>query len=109
MIVCMTMLGPLSRLWVISCDVDIGPLAKVMPENESGLAPAMGLDGAVWRSGSTDMGLNQNQRLCGLLMVWEIAENVFDSADRVFLMVVVHLSGMRKSMEDQLCLILCVK
>ena len=27
-----------------------------------------------------DMGLNLNQRLCGLLMVWEIAENGFDSA-----------------------------
>ena len=25
----------------------------------------------------TDMGLNQNQRLCGILMVWEITENGF--------------------------------
>ena len=52
MTVCMTMLGPLSRLWVIGCDVDIGPLAKVKEENGSGLALAMGLDDAVWRSGS---------------------------------------------------------
>ena len=27
-----------------------------------------------------DVGLNLNQRLCGLLMVWEIAENSFDGA-----------------------------
>ena len=47
----MTVLGPLARLWVKSCDVDMGPLAKVKPENGSGLALAMGLDGAMWRSG----------------------------------------------------------
>ena len=41
--------------------------------------------------------------------MWEITENGFDGTDRVFRMVVVHLSGVRKSMEDQLCLILCVK
>ena len=29
----------------------------------------------------TDIGLNMNQRLCGLLMVWEIAENSFDGVD----------------------------
>ena len=51
MIVCMTMLGPLSKLWVTGCDVDMGPLAKVRPENGSGFALAMGLDGAMWRSG----------------------------------------------------------
>ena len=28
----------------------------------------------------TGMGLNMNQRLCVLLMVWEIAENGFDDA-----------------------------
>ena len=39
------MLGPLPRLWVIGWDVDMGPLTKVMPENGSGLALAMGLDG----------------------------------------------------------------
>ena len=52
MTVCMTMLGPLAKLWVTSCDVDMGPLAKVRRENGSGFALAMGLDGAVWRSGS---------------------------------------------------------
>ena len=52
MIVCMTVLGPLVGLLVTSCGVEMGPLAKVMPKNGSGLAPAMGLDGAVWRSGS---------------------------------------------------------
>ena len=52
MTICMTMLGKLTRLWVTSCDVDMGPLAKVKPENGSGFALAMGLDGAVWRSGS---------------------------------------------------------
>ena len=52
MTVCMTMLGPLSMLWVIGCDVDMGPLAKVKPKNGSELVLAMGLDGAVWRSGS---------------------------------------------------------
>ena len=51
MIVCMTMLGPLVKLWVIGCDVDMGPLAKVKSENGSGFALAMGLDGTVWRSG----------------------------------------------------------
>ena len=52
MIVCMTMLGLLAKLWVIGCDVDVGPLAEVRPKNGSGFALAMGLDGAVWRFGS---------------------------------------------------------
>ena len=52
MIVCITFLGPLSRLWVIGWDVDMGPLAKVMSENGSRFALAMGLDGVVWRYGS---------------------------------------------------------
>ena len=52
MIVYMTMLGLLSTLWVTSCDVDMGPLAKVRPENGFGFAVSMGLDGVVWRSGS---------------------------------------------------------
>ena len=52
MTVCMTMLGPLAKLWVTSCDVDMGPLAKVRLENGSRFALAMGLDGAVWRSSS---------------------------------------------------------
>ena len=52
MIVCMTMLGILAGLLVTTCGVDMGPLAMAMPKNGSGFAPAMGLDGAVWRSGS---------------------------------------------------------
>ena len=52
MIVYMTVLGPLAKLWVIGCDVDMGPLAMVMPENGFGFAPTMGLDGVVWTSGS---------------------------------------------------------
>ena len=50
--VCMTVLGPPTRLWVTGCGVDMGPLAKVMPENGFGFALAMGLDGVVCRSGS---------------------------------------------------------
>ena len=34
------------------CGVDMGPLAMAMLKNGSGFAPAMGLDGAVWRSSS---------------------------------------------------------
>ena len=56
-----------------------------------------------------DMGLNQNQRLCGPLTVWEITESSFDYVDQVFQMVVVRLLGMRKIVEDQLCLLLCMK
>ena len=52
MTVCITLLGPLSRLWVIGWDVDMGPLATVIPKNGSRFALAKGLDGAVWRSGS---------------------------------------------------------
>ena len=52
MIVCMTMLGPLARLWVTGFNVDMGQLAMVMLKNGSGFALAMGLDGAVWRSSS---------------------------------------------------------
>ena len=51
MTIYMTMLGPLAKLWVTGCDVDMGPLAKVRPKNESGFALAMGLNGAVWKSG----------------------------------------------------------
>ena len=50
MTVCMTMLGPLAGLLVIVYGVDMGPLAIAMPENGSGFAPTMGLDGAVCRS-----------------------------------------------------------
>ena len=52
MIVCMTVLGQLAKLWVTGCDVDMGLLAKVRPKNGSGFALAMGLDGAMWRFGS---------------------------------------------------------
>ena len=52
MIVYMTMLGPLDKLWVTGCDVDMGPLTKVRPKNGSRFVLAMGLDGAVWRSSS---------------------------------------------------------
>ena len=52
MTVCMTMLGPPAGLLVTGCGVDLGPLAMVMPKNGSGFAPAVGLDGAVWRSSS---------------------------------------------------------
>ena len=52
MTVCMTVLGPLARLWVTVCDVGMGPLAMGMPKNRSRFALAMGLDGAVWRSSS---------------------------------------------------------
>ena len=48
MTVCMTVLGPPAGLLV--CAVYMGPLAMVVLENGSGFAPAMGLDGAVWRS-----------------------------------------------------------
>ena len=51
----------------------------------------------------TDMGLNLNQRLCGLLMVWEITENGFDGVCLMSQMVVFHLLGVRKSVGDQLC------
>ena len=52
MTVCMIVLGPPTELWVTGFDVDMGPLAMAMLENGSGFAPAMVLDGAVWRSGS---------------------------------------------------------
>ena len=52
MIVCIAVLGPLARLWVIGCGVDMGPLVKVMPKNGSRFALAIGLDGVVCRSSS---------------------------------------------------------
>ena len=57
----------------------------------------------------TNTGLNQNQRWCGPLMVWDITKNGFDGADQVFQMVVVHLLGVRKIVKDQLCSLLCMK
>ena len=44
MTICITVLGPFARLWVTGYEG--------MLENGSGFALAMGLDGAVWRSGS---------------------------------------------------------
>ena len=55
------------------------------------------------------MGLNQNQRLCGPMTVWDTIESGFDGSDQVFQMVVVRLLGVRKIMEDQLCSLLCMK
>ena len=52
MTVCMIVLGPPIGLLVTGCGVDMGPLAMDMPKNGSRFAPAMGLDGVVWRSGS---------------------------------------------------------
>ena len=52
MTVCMTVLGPLAGLLVIVCGVDMGPLAIAMPKNGPRFALAMGIDGAVCRSGS---------------------------------------------------------
>ena len=52
MTIYMTVLGPLARLWVIGCDVDMGPLAMGMPKNGYGFALSMGLNGAIWRSSS---------------------------------------------------------
>ena len=43
------------------------------------------------------------------MMVWEITKNGIDSADQVFQMGVVHLLGVRKIVEDQLCSLLCMK
>ena len=49
--VCMTVLGTPTGLWVNGCDLDMGPLAMAMPKKGSGFAPAMGLNGAMWRYG----------------------------------------------------------
>ena len=47
----------------------------------------------------TDMGLNLNQRLCGLLMVWEVVENGLDDVGSTTRIVVVRLL----SVTDQFC------
>ena len=52
MMVCMTMLGPPLRVLVVMWGVDMGPLPITKPKNGSEFAPAMGLDGAVCKSGS---------------------------------------------------------
>ena len=52
MTVCMIMLGPPAGVLVMVCGVDMGPLAITTAKNGSRFVPAMGLDGAVCRSGS---------------------------------------------------------
>ena len=52
MTACMTMLGPLARVLVVVWGVDMGPLPITKPKNGSRFALAVGLDGAVCRSGS---------------------------------------------------------
>ena len=52
MTVCITILGPLAELVVVVWGVDMGPLPIALPENGSGFAPAIGLDGVVCKSGS---------------------------------------------------------
>ena len=52
MMVCMTMMGLPVGVLVVVWGVDMGPLPITKPENGFGFAPAMGLDGAVCRSGS---------------------------------------------------------
>ena len=51
MMVCMTMLGPSTEVLVVVWGVDMGPLLITKLENGSEFAPAMGLDGAVCKSG----------------------------------------------------------
>ena len=50
-----------------------------------------------------DMGLNLNQMLYGLLMVWEVIENGLDDVGLMTQTMVVCLLGVRKSMRDKLC------
>ena len=57
----------------------------------------------------TDMGLNLNQSLCGLLMVWKVIENGLNDFSLMTHTVVVCLLGVRKSMRDQILSILYVK
>ena len=52
MTVCMIVLGPPVEVLVLVWGVDMGSLPITMPENGFGFAPAMGLDGAVCKSGS---------------------------------------------------------
>ena len=48
----MTVLGPPTRVFVVVWGMDMGPLPITKSKNGSGFALAMGLDGAVCRSGS---------------------------------------------------------
>ena len=48
----MIVLGPPAGVLVVVWGMDVGPLPITNPENGSGFAPAMGLDGVVCRFGS---------------------------------------------------------
>ena len=52
MMVFMTVLGPPAGVLVVVWGMDMGPLPITKPENGSGFAPAMGIDGAVCNFGS---------------------------------------------------------
>ena len=51
MTVCMTVLGPLAGMLEVVWGMDVDPLPITKPKNGSRFAPAMGLDGAMCRSG----------------------------------------------------------
>ena len=51
MMVCLTMLGPPVGVLVVVCGFDMGPLVITTLKTGSRFAPAMGLDGAMCRSG----------------------------------------------------------
>ena len=52
MTVCMIVIGPPIGVLVVVWGMNMGPLPITKPENGSGFAPAMGLDGAMCKSGS---------------------------------------------------------
>ena len=52
MTLCMTVLGPLARVFLVVWGMYMGPLPITKMENGSEFAPTMGLDGAVCRYGS---------------------------------------------------------
>ena len=52
MMIFMTVLGSPAEVLVVVWGVDMGPLPLTKPENGSGFALAMGLDGAVCKSRS---------------------------------------------------------
>ena len=69
MIVYMTMLGPPVGVFMVVWGMDVGPLPITKSKNGFGFAPAMGLMVQCANLVQTDMSLDLNQRLCGLLMV----------------------------------------
>ena len=52
-----------------------------------------------------DMILSLNQMFCGLLMLCRVIKNGLDGVGSTTQTVVDHLSGVRKSVGDQLCLV----